>query len=621
MSLDAPHCSSTDAAVSKSVEILAQDQLEERMKKIHFSNTHEELKASVAEAMKTKSRVVVLVDGVGEQRQRQSTYERKFNHMMEVARDIWSLYVQGSGAAPAHQNKFRIIILLGSRWELLEKVAKVIKNRFPQWVRFKTQIDERHGWQSVKCSPDDAIVLCPAEEMSQECNVIHVMCKKRDYVKEGVNMMCTNTACTWRSCAKSQTLGHSAEEPGNADDTGIYSDDQIMYTDEAAEKTDDESGGSSAPDSDPPQPAEPTSCDTGASHKKKSSRKNRLWRYGRPMAYYHKVLEGLGQSGRASAAVVISATAHPSHWVACVQQHLDTFVYTRSWSNHSTQHGLALGKSLLLENILKDLNARKSVATGNSGIHTSSDFKFNNFVGMNQSLTDYDQIIEAYNINQGPQWYDGLNLSISDQELEQQSAKLTETEQESHNVSIVADDSNKGLRNLITTNGVAPGQVACPVSALFFDDYDKLNSFLKLPGNSHLGSRVVEIANFHHNKIPVTIFAVMVGAARFVQHFTILNRAAPNCILQFEQHKGFNSGSLNLLAKPSGVGIAPQSPLLLNFGMAFNHEAAKKLSLRDQRSFMGALDRLFKQQSIYLKDLNLSGSHVKNKLIQFFKKL
>ena len=110
----------------------------------------------------------------------------------------------------------------------------------------------------------------------------------------------------------------------------------------------------------------------------------------------------------------------------------------------------------------------------------------------------------------------------------------------------------------------------------------------------------------------------MVGAARFVQHFTILNRAAPNCILQFEQHKGFNSGSLNLLAQPSGVGIRPQSPLLLNFGMAFNHEAAKKLSLRDQGSFMGALDRLFKQQWIHLQDLNLSGSHVKNKLILSF---
>ena len=273
-------------------------------------------------------------------------------------------------------------------------------------------------------------------------------------------MKCTNTACKWRSCTT--CLGASSEEPPNVDAI-----DQIEMSDN--DEVDENEGleGVSASDRRPPQPEE-----------RESGKKARLWPHGRTTQAYQNIMEAVGQSGRASAAVVISATAHPSHWVSCVQQHLETFVYTRSWSNHSTQHGLALGKSLLLENILKDPISRKSVATGNSGIHTSSDFKFNNFLGMNQSLTDYDQIIEAYNINQGPQWYDGLNLSISGQELEQQSAKLTKAEQESHNVSVVADGSSNGLRNLITTNGVAPGQVACPVSALFFDDYDKLNSCL-----------------------------------------------------------------------------------------------------------------------------------------------
>ena len=181
--------------------------------------------------------------------------------------------------------------------------------------------------------------------------------------------------------------------------------------------------------------------------------------------------------------------------------------------------------------------------------------------------------------------------------LEQQSAKLTKAEQESHNVSVVADGSSNGLRNLITTSSVAPGQVACPVSALFFDDYRKLKAFLNLPGNWNFGGRIVQISNVHQDRKPVTLFAVMIGAARYVQHFTTLNRAQANCVLQFEQHKGFNSGSLNLVAKsPNNVGIAPQSPLLLNFGCGFDFEAAKKL-MTDDHSFVEALDLLQTEES------------------------
>ena len=71
--------------------------------------------------------------------------------------------------------------------------------------------------------------------------------------------------------------------------------------------------------------------------------KSMLWTYGRFKGHYHKVLEGMGQSRKASAAVIISSTAHPCHWVACGQQGLDTHVFTRRWSNHGKQHGLALG--------------------------------------------------------------------------------------------------------------------------------------------------------------------------------------------------------------------------------------------------------------------------------------
>ena len=70
------------------------------------------------------------------------------------------------------------------------------------------------------------------------------------------------------------------------------------------------------------------------------------WPYGRSTGHYRRVLEAVGQSRTAAASVIISSTVHPPpcQWVACVQQRLDTYVFTRRWSNHSKHHGLALGK-------------------------------------------------------------------------------------------------------------------------------------------------------------------------------------------------------------------------------------------------------------------------------------
>ena len=153
----------------------------------------------------------------------------------------------------------------------------------------------------------------------------------------------------------------------------------------------------------------------------------------------------------------------------------------------------------------------------------------------------------------------------------------------------------------MTTKGLPPGGIACPVSSLFFDNWDALMSFLSLPGNAQFGSRVVQIQNVHRNESPGSVWAVMVGVARYVEHFAG-HRASPNCILQFDQAKGFNAGSLNLVAsRRNGVGISPNSQLLLNFGADFDIDAAKALASRDDASFRGALDLLFASQKDYLK--------------------
>ena len=566
LSLATPISRSPATGAGPSVESFAKDKLEARMSKVHFCNTPDELKTAAATAMSTQRRVVVLVGGI-------TTEKEAFGTMVDVAKQVWDQYAEGTGASPEAQSLFRIVVLLGSRWDLLDKVAKKAAALFPKWSKFKMQIETR-DWQSRNFRPGDVFVMCPAEEVQRESTVIGVKFCKDALASEGIRLRCNEPECKWRS--RSQGLTGPRE-----DEADVHEDDKVdllsaMLAEQAEAGEEDKGDGLGGVPAPGPEAEKVVTM---------------LWPYGRSTGHYDKVLEAAGKSRKASAAVIISSTAHPCHWVACVQQGLDTYVFTRRWSNHGKHHGLALGKKILLDEILVELKSDFGANSKSQG----SPFQF-----LRMTLPAGPQMIEAYDCHQGSSWHDGLNLVTPSKVLETQIAKLTATEQDQYNLSI-AGSITEGCK-LLTTKGLPPGGIACPVSSLFFDNWDALMSFLNLPGNAHFGSRVVQIQNVHRNKTPGTVWAVMVGVARFVEHFG-RRRGSPNCVLHFDQTKGFNAGSLNLMASQrNGVGISPNSPLLLNFGADFDIDAARALASRDDGTFRGALDLLFASQKDYLKD-------------------
>ena len=166
--------------------------------------------------------------------------------------------------------------------------------------------------------------MCPVEELQREPTVIGV---KYAFACEGVRLRCNEPGCTWRSCSQGLTGPNQERADVNEDDTVDLLSAMLAEEAEAgAEDEGDGQGGVPAP---------------GPEAEKLNTA---LWPYGRSTGHYHKVLEALGQSRKASAAVIISTTAHPCHWVACLQQGLDTYVFTRRWTTHSQHHGVALGK-------------------------------------------------------------------------------------------------------------------------------------------------------------------------------------------------------------------------------------------------------------------------------------
>ena len=186
------------------------------------------------------------------------------------------------------------------------------------------------------------------------------------------------------------------------------------------------------------------------------------------------MLDEVGAAHKATTVLIISSTAHPCHWLSCLERNKDTVVYTRRWSDHSKQHGLALGKQFLLENALVDMkkNATSVAADGSSGPVPFLRLK----------VPEGEQLLEAHECQQGSAWHDGLNRIMPAAVLDSHSQKLAVIELEKYGLTNVTCQSGGG-RTLKTDKGLAPSALVCPASSLWFDDWNALQTFLSLPGN------------------------------------------------------------------------------------------------------------------------------------------
>ena len=437
----------SSAPIALSVEGAVKECVDSRMQKLHMASGTEELKLALAPFIGDTSRVVVLVDGI-------TTEKEAFAHMIDVAKNVWDQYAAGTGAGPTGQTKFRIVILLGSRWDLFDKVSKKKAALFPKWAKFKAQVEAR-GWQSRCVHPSDVIVLCPMEDLGRESTLVKVDLRKADIANEGVRDVCSDAGCPWRAAAAQGTQEPAEGEPNIDVDDKVDLLQAMLEEECEAEGPADESSG--------------VSVDGSMDAKHLDSK---LWPYGRTLSNYTRVLEEVGALGKTTLAVIVSTTAHPSHWVSCLHKAIETFVFTRKWSHHSKHHGLVLGKKLLLDQALREITM---------GPDAGSASPANSLQCLRLTVPDGPQLLEAHECQQGDAWNDGLNHMVPAAALDAQSAKLCVSEQEQFNLTIIGSGAD---RNLVTVKGLAPGAVACNVSALFYDDWGALQSFLSLPGNA-----------------------------------------------------------------------------------------------------------------------------------------
>jgi hypothetical protein len=301
-----------------------------------------------------------------------------------------------------------------------------------------------------------------------------------------------------------------------------------------------------------------------------------LWPFAFGSAYWKTIFTGLVEAEKAQVMIILTPSAHPGPWVVARRVQLDVHVGTLRWSTHAQRHGMQVGQGMRR----RDLKPSVSPAKLQSPQPPDSRPYIPCTVSGNNS------VLEAYDVAPGVSWRDGLNLQMSGDALAKACARLVAEQLDTGFLAVSAVDAKIG-RSLETTRLLRDGDVL-PASAMFFDEGPLLLSWLQHPGHAKYSDRVVAIPGIKKAGEPRKIFAVLIGAAQYANNYLNI-RKAPNAKLVFTPSRGFNEGSLQVqISTRSGAGIAKSSPILLDYGAAFQNP-----SKSSGDTFRGALDAAF----------------------------
>ena len=133
------------------------ENVDARMKHLTFASNTQEMNVALNKLLSQDSRLVVLVDGV-------TTEKVAFGNLIDVAKLAWDQYQQICGA---DASKFRLIVVLGSRWDLIDQILKKHSSIWPTWAKFEVMVQQR-SYQTRQSPPLDVVLLCPPQEAGKQ---------------------------------------------------------------------------------------------------------------------------------------------------------------------------------------------------------------------------------------------------------------------------------------------------------------------------------------------------------------------------------------------------------------------------------------------------------------------
>ena len=432
---------STDASpATASAEAEQAARLAQDLGRVVFQNTPEALDASLREPLSRCSRAAVIILAP-------TSSWGVISNYIEQAASLVNLY-KARCVAEGSQHKMRIMILLGTRWDLITKVHDKAQNVWPNRALFVTLL-QRTSSQTSRLRPTFALTLLEKEDIATGVPTVLTVPKTspKDVLEEGLQLRCNCKSCPFRpTCGTELGLGCSLHSEIEAEDR-IPNQLEFIQAELAEAVEDDgtmEVGDSGPAVSEAPGPA----ADIGPQFVVE------LWPFAFGSAYWNTLYTGLLEAENAQVMIILAPSAHPGPWVAARRLQLDAFVSTRRCSAHAQQHGMKLGEGMRSN----DLRLGVSSSVLQQPQRPESPY----IRGM---VVEESSVLEAYDVAPDMSWRDGLNLQVSGDALANVSARLV-TEQLETGFLAVSDVDAKFGRSLETTRMLRDGDVF-PASALF----------------------------------------------------------------------------------------------------------------------------------------------------------
>ena len=534
-----------EAAVDASLEVeeapsdptseAAARAMEEEMQKINIFTTVEALEAGFRAATFSTHKTIFVVDDL--------TCKLKvpLAHIDAAKKIINS----------SNLSKFNILVNCGARSDLFAGVCQKLTREFPNLNSWTVLNLRSELYQDKNTRPTITQILQGPDCQGEAIPVKALTMTGKALPYEKLRLRCTDKCCRLRP--ESERPEEAAENPANAE---IEVNADCREQDQAADMEIVEEA--AVPEDSVPVPGH---VDFSMDGSKRDFTVAVFPKLNRPISVHQKMLNDIGHANAATNVVVLSASAHPSLALAARKLNLKVFCLHDKSGPHSLAHAKVLMEEILFKDAYKRI--KKSTAPSTRLFIRAEELQF---IEVKAPAAD-DQIVQLFDImpDGGSSWRAGLNRNVGG--LSGKLAKLLDEELSDGRLKVVT--TPKG-RSLVARKHIDEGDVICLATCLLHDSVDGVRrQLLDEEGNEVLADCLCEVKGVLKEGRAVSVYGVLVGAARYLQHYQGIGRI--NAVIKVDTSKGPNDGFLTLVAATrTGQGISPDSEILIGYGPEYD---------------------------------------------------
>ncbi|CAE6933889.1 unnamed protein product [Symbiodinium sp. CCMP2592] len=482
-------------------------------------------------------------------------------------------------------SQFSIAVLCGCRLDYMSVLQAKLAATFPSACIFVTALTAGADVQSDKRRMNFALVLHQGTTDLPATPTMVPALRGRAKAWEGIRLRCLTLSCPLRDLKEQERAKQVSEDskvPVKPGDTRADPTKCELDPDDCEGQGQDEAM-SEEEDTDP------APLNLGASFQQRDFLVD-LFTFAKSASFYTPILQCLLCVSRSVTTVILTTTAHPGSSVAARLLGQEVFACLPTVTSHASLHGMKLQEEMFYRSALAE--ARVTADAGDrKRSHVSAAIQL-----IEGGCVPDSDVFDLTDV-EPPETDSFAGLDVFHGALDTRVPLLLQKELSDSNLCL--DLHQSFGRGLVTGKPLAEGEIICTATAAKFTCYEALAKFLRLPGHGFLADGVVKVDNARVKGSRASVYCVLLGAARYVQHFQGI-RKQPNCAWQVDSACGSGSGYLKLVVRThNGAGVARNSQLCTNYGLAFDFAQAAEMFEDDRvKRFRGALDAvLSKSQS------------------------